>query len=165
MEQIEEKIKELYQLAKNSETNSEFKDAVEVIKYLRRSQGQHNRRKEQYRIKATESEEIIGQLSTEIQEYEQKIQELAVQKKQVLENLNNANRELERIDTEIKVAIGRVKQEKTWFGKFARLLEFIRTLFLEEEEVQTLLEVDYSDYHKPQMNNDIASIQKNLLDK
>jgi chromosome segregation ATPase len=165
MEQIEEKIKRLYGLANAPEANTEITEAVDIIKYLRRSQGQYNRRKEEYKTKVKESSEMIATLSLEIEEYQQKIQDLAVQKKQAMENLNTATRELERIDTEIKVAIARVKQEKTWFGKFTRLLEVIRTLFLEEEEVQNLLAVDYSDLDKPQMNTDIASIQRNLLDK
>lgn len=165
MEQIEEKIKRIYRLANTPEAGNDITEAADIIKYLRRSQGQHNRRKEEYKIRVTQSEETIAKLSTEIEEYQQKIQNLAVQKKQAIENLNTATRELERIDTEIKVAVARVKQEKTWLGKFTRLLEVIRTLFLEEEDVQKLLDVDYSDSDKPQMNTDIASIQRDILDK
>ena len=165
MEQMEQRINELYKLANTSKEDSELKDAVAIIKYLRRSVGQHNRYKQEYLNQATEYKETIVVQSLEIEEYQKKIQELAVQKKQAIENLNKATRELERIDSEIKVAVARVKHEKTWFGKFSRLLDFFRTLFLEEDDIQALLEVDYSHPNKPQMNTDIASIQRDLYDQ
>ena len=108
---------------------------------------------------------IIKNQSTEIEEYQHKLQNLAVQKQQTLENLKQATRELEKINTEVKVAVARVKHQKSIWGKFSTMLDFLRTLFLDEDEIQELWKTDYSDPDKPQMNTDIASIQKNLLDR
>ena len=101
----------------------------------------------------------------EIEAYQQKLQELTIQKQQAFENLNQATRELEVINTEVKVAVARVKHQKTIWGKFSTMVDFLRTLFLDEDEIYELLKTDYSDPNKPQMNTDIASTQRSLLDR
>ena len=109
--------------------------------------------------------EKIKEQYAEIEAYQQDLQKLTVQKQQLFENLNQATRELEKIDTEVKVAVARVKHQKTIWGKFSTMVEFLRTLFVDEDEIQEILETDNSDPDKPQMNTDIASIQRDLLDR
>lgn len=139
--------------------NDAVSDLVNALVLKNNELGNNNRQ-----IGKKYTEEIKKQ-SAEIEKYQQKLQDLAIQKQQTLENLNQATRELEKINTEVKVAIARVKNQKSIWGKFSTMLEFLRTLFLDEEEINELLKTDYSDPEKPQMNTDIASIQKNLLDQ
>ena len=115
--------------------------------------------------KGKKHNEEIRKQSAEIEIYHHKLQKLTVEKQRAIEKRDQAKRELDAINTEVKLAVERVKHEKTIWGKFSKMVNFLRALFVDEDEIQEILKTDYSDPDKPQMNTDIASIQRDLLDR
>jgi chromosome segregation ATPase len=157
-DELEQKIKRLYHVANTTHVEDTLQDAIAVIKHLRLSQGQQKRRKEEFQQQAYQYREEMEQQSLEIlqyqktieqqnldiKQYSQQLQELALQKQQALANLDRTKKELERIDTEVKIAVAKVKDETSILGKFSRMIDFLRTVFIDDIEIDELMKVDHS---------------------
>lgn len=135
---IEEKISQLYQMAKDNPDDTNLQSAVELIKTLRRSRGSLQGWNERYRgdirllntqIESKESEITI--LQTELDNAKQEVNHLIEQKRLALIERDKVKAELRNIEIEIKVAVAQIKENHSWYGKFMILWNFIRSVFVD----------------------------------
>ncbi|MGK7930509.1 MAG: hypothetical protein AB4041_03605, partial [Microcystaceae cyanobacterium] len=91
---IDTRVKSVYKLAKNYPDNEQLQEAVEVVKTLRRSQGQLAYWSEQHKIDKK-------QLKAEIITLSKENQELEVQIKLKSEDIDSLKSELKQLDQQM----------------------------------------------------------------
>lgn len=169
---LDQKAYRLYQLAKENPHDENLQLAVSLVKSTRRSQGSLQGWNQRYRNdisdlgeQVQEQENVNLQLKEELNILSQDLRDLTQQKIQMAKEREKVNAQLREIETEVKMAVAKVKQSKTLHGKFSALWSFMNSLFLDNEDMG---ELDYSvggDPDKPQLGSSVADVQKSLLDK
>lgn len=173
-EEIDKRVKELYQLAEMNPDNLQLQKAVALIKTLRRSQGALQSWNGRYREVNSELASEMAQVSQdnallkdEIAQINQEMENLVYQKGQILAERSRVIAELNAIQTEVEIAAMKVRETRSLFGKFSILWTLVKSLFLEDDpadfgKIESTLPVDPN---KPQMETDQASINRSLLDR
>ncbi|MGB5594420.1 MAG: hypothetical protein WBM32_02910 [Crocosphaera sp.] len=185
---IDNRVKSVYKLAKIHPDNEQLQEAVEVVKTLRRSQGQLAYWSEQHKIDKKELKREIVLLSKENQELEvqitlksqnldslqseltqlnQQMVQLTQDKQRMIAQRDKVVAELKHIETEVELASIQVKETNSLYGKFSIVWTLIQSLFFSDDP-QDFGNIDNTlpDYiDKDQMKTDPASIGRNLLDK
>ena len=185
---IETRVKSVYKLAKTYPDNEQLQEAVEVVKTLRRSQGQLAHWSEQHKIDkkklkaeiitlSKENQELevqikikydtIESLKSELTEINQQMTQLTEDKQRMIVQRDRVVAELKQIETEVELATIKVKQTNDLFEKFSIIWTLIQSLFFRDDPqdygtIDNTLP-DFDD--KEQMKTDPSSINRSLLDR
>lgn len=169
---LDQKARDLYKLAKDNPHDKNLQLAANLVKSTRRSRSTLQSWNHRYREdisdlgeQVQDQEDVNIQLKAELNVLSQELRDLTQQKIQMAQEREKVNAQLREIQTEVTMAVAKVKQSKTWHGKFSVLWSFMNSLFLDNEDMG---QVDYSieaDPDKPQLGSSIADVQKSLLDK
>lgn len=185
---IDTRVKSVYKLAKHYPNNEELQEAVGVVKTLRRSQGQLTYWSEQHKIDkkklkaeivtlSKENQELevqiklkiedIDALKSELRQYDEQMVKLTQDKKRAIAERDKVIGELKHIETEVELATKKVQQTQSLYGKLSILWVLIQSLFFSDDS-QSFGKIDNTvsyDPNKPQMGTTSADIGRNLLDK
>ncbi|WP_332867674.1 hypothetical protein [Pannus brasiliensis] len=185
---IDERVDSLYKLARKNPDNSELQDVVEIVKFLRRSQGSLQGWNERYRQEKGDLKLQIDSLNAELESLNSEVSTLTRDRERMSaerEKLNaemldltesiakrtaekeRAIAELKNVEREVKMAARNVRETRSIFGKFTILWTLLRSLFL-DEEWEDFGAIDNrlpTDPDKPQMGSGQADNNRSLLDK
>jgi predicted RNase H-like nuclease (RuvC/YqgF family) len=172
-DKIEQKVSEIYVLARQNPDNVPLQEAVELVKSLRRSRGALQSWNGRYReINSDLSAEITqisqekSQLELELTHINQEMAQLVLQKERLLAERSRVLAQLREIEVEVEVAAQKVRQTDSLFGKFTILWTLMKSLFLDDGgdfgKIDSRLPPDPD---RPQMESDRASINRSLLDR
>ena len=127
---IDTRVKGVYKLAKAYPDNEQLQEAVEVVKTLRRSQGQSVRRREEYKLDqkklkaeiikvSKENQELevqiklksenIEVLKSELNQIHEQMMQLTEDKQRMIAQRDKVLAELKQIETEVELATKRVQ--------------------------------------------------------
>lgn len=168
---LDQKAYYLYKLAKENPHDENLQLAANLVKSTRRSRGTLQSWNQRYRDDIGELGEVIQakedenlELKQELVAINQELEHLAQERIRLIAQRKKAIADLKQIDDEVKMAVAKVKQSKTWHGKFSALWSFMNSLFLDNEDMGT---IDYSiepDPDKPQLGSSVADVQRSLRD-
>lgn len=185
---IDTRVKSVYKLAKSYPDNEQLQEAVGVVKTLRRSQGQLAFWSEQHKIDkkklraeiitlCKENQELevqiklkledINSLKSELAQINQQMTQLTQEKQKVIAQRDKVIADLRHIETEVELARMKVQQTQSIYGKLGILWTLIQSLFFSDDP-QGFGKIDNSvesDPDKPWMGTSSADIGRNLLDK
>ncbi|MGK7941137.1 MAG: hypothetical protein AB4062_13495 [Crocosphaera sp.] len=185
---INTRVNAVYKLAKNYPENKQLQEAVEVVKTLRRSQGQLVRRREEQKIEkkslkaeivkiSKENQELkveinlkyesIEALKSELTDLNQQMVKLTQDKQTITAQRDKVIAELKNIETEVELATIKVKETKSLYGKFSIVWMLIQSLFFSDNP-QDFGKIDNTlpyDPNKPQMGTSQSDIGRHSLDK
>ncbi|MGB2923667.1 MAG: hypothetical protein WBB82_00020 [Limnothrix sp.] len=169
---LDQQAYQLYQLAKDHPDDENLQLAANLVKSTRRSRGSLQGWNQRYRGNISDlgeqlhnQEDANIQLKAELNVLSQELRDLTQQKIRMAQERDKLTGQLREIETEVTMAVAKVKQSKTLYGKFSALWSFMNSLFLDNEDMG---EFDYSiepDPDKPQLGSSIADVQRSLLDK
>jgi chromosome segregation ATPase len=165
--EIDERVDSLYKRAKKQPDNAELQEAVEVVKFLRRSQGSLQGWNHRYREEKSELTEKIETLKGELDSLNAEMFTLGQEISRRTAEKERAIAELKNIEREVKMAAHNVRETKSIFGKFSIVWTLLRSLFLDEdwEDFGAIDNRLPTDRDRPQMESDRANINRSLLDK
>jgi chromosome segregation ATPase len=130
--ELDQRVEELYTLARQKPDDTNLQEAVDIVKTLRRSQGALKGWNGRYREENNNLNQEIQQISTELSLLNQQMQQLTEDKQRILREREKFLAELKHIETEVQVAAARVKNTKTTWGKLDILWTLVKSLFLDE---------------------------------
>ena len=182
---IDTRVKSVYKLAKAYPHNEQLQEAVEVVKTLRRSQGQSVRRREEYKLHqkklkaeiikvSKENHELevqiklnsedINSLKSELQQINRNMIQLTQEKQRMIAQRDKVVSELKQIEKEVEIATIKVKKTNNLFEKFSIIWILIQSLFFQDDpqdfgNIENTLP-DFTD--KPWMGTTPADIGKDL---
>ncbi|MEA5511598.1 hypothetical protein VB715_17630 [Crocosphaera sp. UHCC 0190] len=184
----EDRIKNVYKLARSYPDDPNLQESVEIIKSLRRSQGALQGWNERYRFDNTQLKGEIVYLSDENSQLQTEVNDLSLNLDSLKSELANLNQEmlnltqekariyaerarviaeLKKIETEVEIATIKAKETKSLYGKFTIIWTLMQSLFFSDDP-QDFGKIDNTvayDPEKPQMAIDPVAIGKDLLDK
>ncbi|MDJ0600129.1 MAG: hypothetical protein QNJ37_14970 [Crocosphaera sp.] len=185
---IDTRVKNVYKLAKHYPDNEQLIEAVEVVKTLRRSQGQLQYWSKQHKVDKKKLKAEIVTLSRENQELEIEIRlksenievfkaeltqineqmtQLTQEKQKMVAQRDKVVAELKQIETEVEIATIKVQKTNNLFEKFSIIWTLIQSLFFSDNP-QDIGKIDNTlpyDPNKPQMETNPADINRDLLDR
>ncbi len=185
---IDTRVKSVYKLAKNYPDNEQLQEAVEVVKTLRRSQGQlaywteqHKTDKKQLKAEiitlSKENQELeiqiklksedIDSLKSELKQLDQQMIQLTEDKQKMSAQRDKVLAELKYIEREVKLANSQVKETKSLYGKFSIVWTLLQALFFSDDpqdfgKIDNTLEPDPD---KPQMGTSPSDNGRSLLNR
>lgn len=173
-DKIEQRVKLLYQYAKEDPKNESLQMAVDVIKTMRRSRGSLQAWNQRYREGIeTLNEEIKLQeyqnlsLKQELAMLSQEMEIMAYEKQRLQAEKQRVLAELRDIERQVNVATEQVRSTRSLYGKFSIVWGFLQSVFFSDNP-QDFGKIDSSiepDPDKPQMGSGVADTQRSLLDK
>ncbi|QUS60266.1 hypothetical protein IQE94_14580 [Synechocystis sp. PCC 7339] len=166
MDQIEQKVKELYDLAKIYPDDENLQIAVSSLKSIRRSRGSLQSWNSRYRSQISDlnnsieiQEEEKNRLQAELDQIKLEVKNSVVEKQRMIIERDKIKADLKNIQTEVELAALKVKESKSWFGKFHILWTFVNSVFFDEPPDMGLIDTSpKSDPDKPQMDTKPSSI-------
>lgn len=164
-QKIEERVTQIYQVAKQNPEDANLQEAVSLIKSLRRSQGALQGWNGRYKEEKGELTREIEQMNAELSVLNQQMGTLAAEKQKVVTERAKLISELKHIETEVQVAAIRVKNTKNTFGKLTILWTLVKSLFLDDlHELGPISDRLDPEDDRPQMQTDTASNNQSLLE-
>ncbi len=180
-EGFEEKVQELYQLAKEKPEDQAFQDAIEVIKSLRISRGTlqswTGKYRDQIEVLETDIDTLEGelvlkgdekiQLERQLDAANQEITTLIQNLEQITIKKDRLYAELRQMEQEAYAVAERVRKTNSIFGKFQAVWQFLQLIFFEDDpkDPGTIDLNPEADPEKPQMGSGVTNTQRSLLDK
>ncbi len=166
MDQVEQKVKELYELAKVYPDDENLQIAVSALKSIRRSRGSLQSWNSRYRSQISDlnnsieiQEEEKNRLQAKLDQTNLEVHNLILERQKMLVEKDKVKAELRNIQTEVELAALKVKESKSWFGKFHILWTFVNSVFFDEPPDMGLIDTSLkSDPDKPQMDTKPSSI-------
>lgn len=166
MDRIEQKVKELYDLAKIYPDDENLQIAVSTLKSIRRSRGSLQSWNSRYRSQISDlnssieiQEEEKNRLQAELDQIKIEVQNSIAEKQKMIIERDKIKAELKNIQTEVELAAFKVKESRSWFGKFHILWTFVNSVFFDEPPDMGLIDTSLkSDPDKPQMDTKPSSI-------
>lgn len=173
VDKIEQKVHKIYDLARQNPDNIPLQEAADLVKSLRRSQGQLRSWNGKYREINSDLSAKVEQVSLEKNQLESELAhinhemiQLAQQRERLIAERSRALAQLKAIEVEVDVAAQKIRQTHSLFGKFTILWTLMKSFFLNDDEdfgpIDSRLPPDPD---KPQMESDRASINRSLLDR
>jgi chromosome segregation ATPase len=157
-QKIEERVTQIYQVAKQNPEDAHLQEAVSLIKSLRRSQGALQGWNGRYKEEKGELTREIEQMNAELSLLNQQMGTLTEERAKLIS-------ELKHIETEVQVAAIRVKNTKNTFGKLTILWTLVKSLFLDDlHELGPISDRLDPEDDRPQMQTDTASNNRSLLE-